>query len=1339
MAFAAVWMLLSVSGFAQEILVSIHLPPAGQFTTEDIFHAVHLTNPGPAAVEVYMHAKVSHLQKGNLIFEGETSIFPVVPGTVVASPDLVSGLEKIYSDPEYEGMLLQTGSVPAGIYVICIEVFHGISGEMLSRDCIDHEVFHPSMPQLLMPADAAAITEEYPLFNWIPPMPVPAGQIITYRLRMVEVHGWQSPLEAMEANPAWFTGENIMGNIFAYPADARPLEPGRLYAWQVQAFGNNGLPLGENDGHSEIFVLSRETFADRYLRVISPVAFCAGSITGDGYHADDQLVVNCQYSGNFTSLRLIVYDNPCGRYPGPPDTPTPPPGTPTPPPVPPGKQPVPTGRRGQPETPTTPVPVPGGKVTPVTGTPVTDQPVPADTGLGGTDSLPPLPPGWKWGEAGPYWTGEEPPEPPALPPGWEWGPLRPVWTGEGEPPPRNVRGVSQPLLIAPVTIPDGMPVAESLTIDLREILQPGEAFIYQVFGTGEEPDGEPFAILSESQCMRYMPVTADDPAPVPAPCPDAFFCNVRTELKADPRMDGGLDPPTQEHNIYRDEFVPLKADGKDIDQLWWHCDPIKPCPDTHSTEMTNLSSRVRYTWEIIKGEGDFVELGISGKKRNEQGIRTIFMPPYAEVDSLKETEIKLTIIDDNPTQPLDSNVVRIIKVSTRRLKSDPDKYNIKIESDPYRLPQPVQITGLPSGTCMRRGPKWDQDKDLKNPPDITLPKVDDSDKVVFQEWIRLEAANPGDPDLVKLWCESQNCQTNEVTLTFQDEVEWTWTILKGGGRFVTGSNGRFVIYEAPEQAGEVEIQVEAYNNSSLQIVDQKTPPAKIKLKVYQPGVKMELTPLNWLPDYKNVVQKKSWLVHKDGTEWKPALSHQGRIHFIEFTEYSTLPGICMNWPPSERSDRCPDLSVKKLETYEVYDSLRCKKWNTTDSTYFLKVRSKLPQKEQSITLVCEDYGAYGLVRSIANGSKSVSSPYLSVPWEKAEVPHPEGREKKNRHPDNRVSVPRDCDENKIADNGWTSGYQNIVNSVFASFGVPAVREKDPADPLTDTDRLPASNNDGDGLSAYEEYRGFKVKGTHTRTGTLHKDLFIHDRDNITVGNFGTTGILTYLIHRDEFTRARVINFNHGASGVIHQGFLQHGLLLVDASADTTMRNLYGIAAGGPGSPGRIDSVKINVTLNRNNGRPLGRSIAHELSHGVDVWHHGRGYIRGFLEPGDSVIVDGVWELNTSDRNWNYTIACQRGVLSGDVDCWMRYTHRYCAISPELTALDCSIGGHRHNLKELELVLQAAVFGDRITDHFAGTGVNAGGQCGADAANLQVGSHASNRSGICASQIKVTDR
>jgi hypothetical protein len=44
----------------------------------------------------------------------------------------------------------------------------------------------------------------YLIFNWLPPTPIPPGARVTYRLRIAEIYGRQSPYDAIRSNPAFF-------------------------------------------------------------------------------------------------------------------------------------------------------------------------------------------------------------------------------------------------------------------------------------------------------------------------------------------------------------------------------------------------------------------------------------------------------------------------------------------------------------------------------------------------------------------------------------------------------------------------------------------------------------------------------------------------------------------------------------------------------------------------------------------------------------------------------------------------------------------------------------------------------------------------------------------------------------------------------------------------------------------------------------------------------------------------------------------------------------------------------------------------------------------------------
>lgn len=84
------------------------------------------------------------------------------------------------------------------------------------------------------------------VFTWLPPVPVPRGYSVTYKLKIAEIIGMQSAYDAMESNPLFYSQNGILTTSYQYPIAARSFSAGRKYAWQVQAFVN-GVLLSESE------------------------------------------------------------------------------------------------------------------------------------------------------------------------------------------------------------------------------------------------------------------------------------------------------------------------------------------------------------------------------------------------------------------------------------------------------------------------------------------------------------------------------------------------------------------------------------------------------------------------------------------------------------------------------------------------------------------------------------------------------------------------------------------------------------------------------------------------------------------------------------------------------------------------------------------------------------------------------------------------------------------------------------------------------------------------------------------------------------------------------------
>ena len=741
------------------------------------------------------------------------------------------------------------------------------------------------------------------------------------------------------------------------------------------------------------------------------------------------------------------------------------------------------------------------------------------------------------------------------------------------------------------------------------------------------------------------------------------ICLPNVTEKADPKMVGGLKNKqtvvSSTSTIYRDDFIALEAAGSDIDLVTFICNPQAPCPDSRSEKTIPVAGKVRFEWTITGGEGRFVKLGCGAEdEKSDKGEHVIFQPPYVPLpvknaDTVFTTIISLSIIDDG-SPVTDETVTKIITIKTTRRKSLPDKYIVDITGGGADRPS-APVTPSVDGTCKLVGPTWNPGNDLAV-PEIQLPGIADADKMVLGQWIVLKTQDQADPDPIIFNCTSANCTSAGGGKVYPDIIIWEWSIVSGGGDFILGKNGQYVIYQTPMEMPkgkdviEVKIRLKVMNPSGAGARKDPDKSSEIfTLKIYQPGVKLSHPDLTWLPEENNTLELKSELMYKDG-DWRPALSHMCRIHYFELMNVSEEKGICLNAPVSKDADQCRDLQMINESGNEAFDDTKGAGKCTAKDIY-QQARTKHPEKIYTITVHSRDFGAYGFLRSFANVNKKTSLEgkpvYVSVPVKRTDVTHPQRRQKKTEYADNRVTIPHDIDENRIADGGWTA---------FGNAVMP-----DPADNKLDEDGDPAGDAfKGDGITTYEEYRGFKVSTKdvviHQRTNYEVKDIFIRNEGSLPVTLYQDVSALD--VH--EITEAqyngddkRYINFNFNP--VTHLKFEQRGLHLIDKGTHSSLLGIAYSPTGHPTIPNfeeqiRIYTGKIRSVVDRVNkgvadkdkisyADKLAAVVAHELLHGNNVCHHGEG------NPESESSFDLI-----------------NGLRSGNIDCVMRYDNVGTALS-----------------------------------------------------------------------------
>ena len=803
------------------------------------------------------------------------------------------------------------------------------------------------------------------------------------------------------------------------------------------------------------------------------------------------------------------------------------------------------------------------------------------------------------------------------------------------------------------------------------------------------------------------------------------LCIFKFEENSDPAMDGGLKTASETRIIKRDEYFPLSAEGTDFDNLFWTCTPQKDCKDIIATsKKIPLNGKVRFEWEIYEGEGSFVRIGCLPKSaKNEAGENVVFKPPYVQLpvsrtDTTLTTKIHLAIIDNNLTQKIDPVVDDTIFITTKRSVDKPDEYVVVIIDQKKHKPvtKPEESKDPKEG-CLAVY-KWSKKAKLDK-PEIVLPAgVADNSKMVLGEWIVLNT-DIRDNDNLAISCLSQNeCPTSGTDLNYQDKIEYTWSASNitnsgSGGVFISGNIGSQVIYQAPLEmpAGSkvltVKIRVKASNPGPGKVTDDPSDQGEITLEIYQPGIFLQYPATTWLPDtsQKNVATLVSALKFRDQNEiWQPALTHMGRIHFFELMDVSEEKGICMNYPPLLEANECKDLVLKNEEEgkFEAFNSKPLKLKNCTMKDQLLQARTKEAEKEFTIKVYPQDYGAYGFMRSFANtykdgitettqNNKAIEALYIPIPWTNDMVQHlrkpysykksyddPTTKGIELEYPDNRVTLPYDIDENHIPDNGYTDWDGKKIDEPYWDKGDGE---------FGDDDNIPVGDGfKGDGLTDYEEYRGFmtmqnvtKKSATenvtvteprHVRTDHGIKTLFIHRvHEMLDISLFKKISALeVYLISEKQYDASdktfpvklndgkllvaprRWINFNFThAENVIEQW----GLKLLDAKftekeldgelgiADNTFG--YSEVKTRPNIPNYEFEIKINTERITNSCNlkktdykdKLAKVVAHELFHGCNICHHGE-------KPAG--------KSNDAD----YDVPELGGLRSGNLLCVMRY-------------------------------------------------------------------------------------
>lgn len=327
----------------------------------------------------------------------------------------------------------------------------------------------------------------------------------------------------------------------------------------------------------------------------------------------------------------------------------------------------------------------------------------------------------------------------------------------------------------------------------------------------------------------------------------------------------------------------------------------------------------------------------------------------------------------------------------------------------------------------------------------------------------------------------------------------------------------------------------------------------------------------------NTIQMKA-KAHKTGHPEQPL---DRKVNFtFTLAETSMEPGVCMNWPPKPGiSDYGLKILQERNKTLEVIGPDEAK--------------TRKSGLEAELTVSAVAYGAWTRLKVTA---ETEDGQKLKVRFHGKEVQD--------------IPLPHFEGENHVA---LAYLKRHGLKGVSADW---------------DKEQEPRGNGfAGDGLTLYEEYRGFAVKGKHVTGHPSKKDLFVCDETGQEASGIDLFERLTELVvHRvdlEELGTGRIVNRNFGQGP---HSVAQHGLLIRRGTGSYEAIGIHGSDTPiGPPRTVRCINVPAPGKATSDDAKQERASLlAHELCHGVGVSHHGDGVMARLWFWKEEIL--GGWQL-----------------------------------------------------------------------------------------------------------------
>lgn len=150
----------------------------------------------------------------------------------------------IYSESPQGDYIKTMKQLPSGIFNYCINVIPLFGIEEVDGYCQDIDVIDKDQLYLVNPIDEDELETTTPILMWFHTEPFNVlGPGESFRLILVELDDDQDAGYGISMNTPIFMYNKVHKHQQQYPLDAKKLEAGKRYGWQIQKISNGGIIL----------------------------------------------------------------------------------------------------------------------------------------------------------------------------------------------------------------------------------------------------------------------------------------------------------------------------------------------------------------------------------------------------------------------------------------------------------------------------------------------------------------------------------------------------------------------------------------------------------------------------------------------------------------------------------------------------------------------------------------------------------------------------------------------------------------------------------------------------------------------------------------------------------------------------------------------------------------------------------------------------------------------------------------------------------------------------------------------------------------------------------------